>query len=358
MIGGRYGTGTAINASGQVAGYATTPGDTVYHAFLYSGGPLTDLGTFGGTTSWATAINASGQVTGFAFTSDSASHAFLYSDGMLQDLNDLIPPGSGWVLENGAAINDAGQIAGNGMIGGQGHAFLASVCGNRTVDPGEQCDDGAANGQPGDCCLATCQFRPTGTACANAGDLCTVDVCSATGTCTHLIAPSPGCMMPAKAGRATLLLESTAPGWNRAQFRWGKGPAVPLADFGRPGGSDLTRVCVYDQSGPSSYALALRGWPSVSGGGVWTENTTGWKFKSKTGAPDGITGVTLKAGTIPLKAKVQVKAGANPAFPTGLPLQQNPSVVAQFKTSQGKWWGAVFSTPTVNTATEFKAGSD
>jgi hypothetical protein len=53
-----------------------------------------------------------------------------------------------------------------------------------------------------------------------------------------------------------------------------------------------------------------------------------------------------------------VKAKGNPAFPTGLPLQKNPSEVAQFKTSLGTCWGATFSTQTVNTATEFKAKSD
>jgi hypothetical protein len=43
---------------------------------------------------------------------------------------------------------------------------------------------------------------------------------------------------------------------------------------------------------------------------------------------------------------------------TPLPLQQTPSVVAQFRTSFGACWGATFSTPTVKTATEFKAKSD
>ena len=33
-------------------------------------------------------------------------------------------PGSGWILEQGLAINDAGQITGSGTIGGQTHAFL------------------------------------------------------------------------------------------------------------------------------------------------------------------------------------------------------------------------------------------
>ena len=61
---------------------------------------------------------------------------------------------------------------------------------------------------------------------------------------------------------------------------------------------------------------------------------------------------------MPLKAKVQVKANGNPAFPAGLPLQTTPGVVAQFKTSLGSCWGATFSAPTVTTGTEFKAKSD
>src|SRR5262245_12387301 len=42
----------------------------------------------------------------------------------MADLNDLIPPGSGWLLEVAAAINDAGQITGTGTVNGCTHAFL------------------------------------------------------------------------------------------------------------------------------------------------------------------------------------------------------------------------------------------
>jgi hypothetical protein len=42
----------------------------------------------------------------------------------MQDLNNLIPAGTGWVLQEGAAINDTGQIAGYGTLHGQTHAFL------------------------------------------------------------------------------------------------------------------------------------------------------------------------------------------------------------------------------------------
>jgi hypothetical protein len=47
----------------------------------------------------------------------------------------------------------------------------------------------------------------------------------------------------------------------------------------------------------------------------------------------------------------------SPAFPP-LPLPATSSVVVQLKTSLGTCWGATFSTPTVNTATKFRARSD
>jgi hypothetical protein len=45
-------------------------------------------------------------------------------DGSMHDLNNLIPPGSGWELVEATAINDAGQIAGSGRLGGKMRAFL------------------------------------------------------------------------------------------------------------------------------------------------------------------------------------------------------------------------------------------
>jgi hypothetical protein len=153
-----------------------------------------------------------------------------------------------------------------------------------------------------------------------------------------------------------MLLLKAHPGKNQALFKWGKGPAIPLADFGTPP-SDVMRLCVYDQTGPNSYVLAQYGSPSVSGGGTWTSKSNGWLFKSKLGAPDGITGVVLKSSPYPLKPKIQIRAKGNPALGP-LPLQKNPRVVAQFKTSLGRCWGATFSNATKNTTTQFLGKSD
>jgi probable HAF family extracellular repeat protein len=60
------------------------------HAFLYSGGTMTDLGTFRRINGYGTGINASGQVMGYAATSgNAAEHAFLYSNGTMADLGTL-----------------------------------------------------------------------------------------------------------------------------------------------------------------------------------------------------------------------------------------------------------------------------
>jgi len=177
-IGTLGGTGSAargINDSGQVTGYSNLPGDATYHAFVYSAASgMKDLGTLGGNSSDARAINNSGQVTGYALTANGASHAFiysngkmtdlgtlggsyissfgyginkygqvvgcsgfagdvnsainnrpfLYSEGQMTDLNALLSPSSGWTLTEGLGINDLGQITGTGMFNGHVQAFL------------------------------------------------------------------------------------------------------------------------------------------------------------------------------------------------------------------------------------------
>ena len=113
--------GTAINASGQITGqFAAASG--FFHAFVYSNGITSDLGTLGGPGSFANGINACGQVTGYSSVSGGSNHAFLYSDGKMVDLGTL-----GGTVSVGLGINDAGQIVGASLVaGGPNHAFLYS----------------------------------------------------------------------------------------------------------------------------------------------------------------------------------------------------------------------------------------
>ena len=126
-LGGSTSVAYAINSASQVVGYASPPTGSV-HAFLYSGGKMTDLGAFGD-ASVAEAINTSGVVVGTAYVVNSngtaAWHAFIYTGGKLQDLNNLIPSGSGWLLTEATGINDNGQIVSNATnTSGYTHAFL------------------------------------------------------------------------------------------------------------------------------------------------------------------------------------------------------------------------------------------
>jgi probable HAF family extracellular repeat protein len=73
--------------------------DAATHAFLWSGGTMTDLRTLGGSRSVVFGINDTGQVVGYAYTASGAQHPFLYSGGQMLDLNTLIPSGSGWSLQ-------------------------------------------------------------------------------------------------------------------------------------------------------------------------------------------------------------------------------------------------------------------
>ncbi len=109
--------GVAIDNAGQVAlNYAG-------HAFLYSNGQKTDLGSLGPShSSVAYAINNVGQVTGYSSTLTSTD-AFLFSNGQLLDLRNTL----GGDTASGYGINDAGQVTGEAAIShfnNTFHAFL------------------------------------------------------------------------------------------------------------------------------------------------------------------------------------------------------------------------------------------
>ena len=78
--------GYDISNAGQVVGQSQVAGNAAIHAFLYSGGVMSDLGTLGGTFSQGLGVNNAGQVAGLSNTAgDVAQHAFLYS-GESQDM--------------------------------------------------------------------------------------------------------------------------------------------------------------------------------------------------------------------------------------------------------------------------------
>ncbi|GAT31488.1 PEP-CTERM protein-sorting domain-containing protein [Terrimicrobium sacchariphilum] len=127
-LGGTNSRAYGINASGQIVGLAYTSGNTAYHATLFSGtgSGNTDLGTLGGTNSRAYGINASGQIVGSANTSgNSAENGFLYVNKTMLDLNAITTGATNITIGSvSSPINDWGQIAAYGTVGGQTRALL------------------------------------------------------------------------------------------------------------------------------------------------------------------------------------------------------------------------------------------
>ena len=159
--------GHAINNEGQIVGTGSiaTATTLLFHAFIWQSGKMTDLGPNLGQTEafgindngvvvglagglraclwdkgqfrdlsegWSRAwgINNRNQVVGlsheeqFKYRDGGYGHAVLWQDGHEYALNDLLPPGSGWVLNEAHAINDQGRIVGFGEHNGHQHAFL------------------------------------------------------------------------------------------------------------------------------------------------------------------------------------------------------------------------------------------
>lgn len=143
-LGGSDGFASAVNDPGTIVGSARTPSG-VFHPFRLvpvsgtyhldvdldgANDLMEDLGLLrpGDVLAAANDVNTSGHVVGYSTTTlmpdNTGAHAFLFKNGTLFDLNDLVLPGSGVTLAVAWAINDAGQIVGSGLVGGEEHAFL------------------------------------------------------------------------------------------------------------------------------------------------------------------------------------------------------------------------------------------
>ena len=134
-----------INATGEVTGYSTlstevpTPVCVPYgnkpptckehpwHAFSYSNGQMTDLGTVGGGNfSTASAINATGEVAGSSTTKANGGDAFVWDGQKMTDIGQQAPLKGNESRANG--INDSGEAVGQYAASGSGqdHAFSYS----------------------------------------------------------------------------------------------------------------------------------------------------------------------------------------------------------------------------------------
>ena len=124
-LGGANSAAYAVSSTGTAAGVSETNSAGTRHAFLFLDGRLRDLPPLAGMDSSAAyAVNADNTVAGVSQSPGGVKRATLWRNGKPTDLNALLPAQSGWVLTEARAINDRGQIAGQGFLNGKPCAFL------------------------------------------------------------------------------------------------------------------------------------------------------------------------------------------------------------------------------------------
>jgi cysteine-rich repeat protein len=219
----------------------------------------------------------------------------------------------------------AKQCAGNSM-----------TCGDGTVQTqcNEECDDG--NTTSGDGCSATCQSQP-GLGCP--------------------VTPVAGCRLSAVPGRSSIqILDQERLGGLKFRWRWKRGAATDVAEFGDPVTSTNYQLCVYDQD------KLLTGSTAPAGGTCSvTHPKPCWRRRGHRAfryrdpwqsiLPGGIYRMTLRAGREGDAEIRLVASGGLFEFPSngglGLPdlaaIQQPLRI--QLQNSTGLCFESVFSAP-------------
>jgi len=238
-------------------------------------------------------------------------------------------------------------------------AGTAEAAGTLCDLPSQQCAHGECDGA-GQCSLAFDDGDP----CED-GDACTTNDTCASGSCQGGAPPDCGlcracdsadgcvpvvdqtCKQPLDAG-SPLLIRAKNPSDAKLVWRWTHGAMTAPQDFGDPASTTNYALCVYDTTGTGPRMLVDAAAPA---GGKWSSTGSGFRYLDTSASPDGVRKITLRAGA-DRKAKIIVKGGGSmldvAPLPAGLP------VTAQLKASNGKCWGAPYTSADTS-ATKLKA---
>jgi hypothetical protein len=167
--------------------------------------------------------------------------------------------------------------------------------------------------------------------------------------------PKTGCF---EGARALLQLKNDAdPARSQLSWKWQRGAAMAQGDLGDPTTTTKYFLCIYDRTASTA---ALIGKLVIDPNAAWTsKDPKGFNYKDKLGVEDGVQKAKLKTGDSG-KTQAQVKAkGVNlplpPPLGEGAYFDQDPSVVVQLMSGEGKCWTSEFSTSKKNTEAQYQA---
>lgn len=168
------------------------------------------------------------------------------------------------------------------------------------------------------------------------GNVCSQDSCDPITGCHSTGAPSNTCV---SATQATLKIKNKDnPASDGVKFIWKGGPAL-VPDMGDPLSTTRYELCIYDNTG-IQMAMGVppgNGWAAVGP----TSSPTGYKFKDKSAANQGIRIIKLKGSNL-TKARAKVTGkGENLPDMANLPFQY--PVTAQLYADGGMCWTAEFN---------------
>jgi glucose/arabinose dehydrogenase len=161
-------------------------------------------------------------------------------------------------------------------------------------------------------------------------------------------APRDDCKGPFLPNRGMLAVrDHPNPARSRLVWRWPRGTATLVNDFGTPTVDTEHAFCVYDAG--SNLVVEAR----VGAGGTcgsnpcWVQTPMGFRYRDRSAAQDGIRAIVLRAGDDDGEPRIVVRGrGANLEMPPGFPLAQ--PLTAQLVNSAGFCWEATYSDPPLN----------
>jgi len=123
MFGGTYGSVSALNDRGQVAGTMYLTGDLTWHSFLWDEGEITDLGTLGGAITTAIGMNNSGHIVGRSDVTalceacppgdqKQLHRPFFWKDGVITDVGVIAGDNAG----SAYSVNASDQVVGRSAL--------------------------------------------------------------------------------------------------------------------------------------------------------------------------------------------------------------------------------------------------